>query len=678
MKNLAALLLCVATLACAPSQQAPRDPCAGKTCNTGETCDPADGQCKCGGTLCASGESCHGPSQRCLQNRCTAGSSWTDGTEAFVEATDETGLSTIGVEGVRISLTDIDGDGWADISSRRGGLGADDFNAARVTWLLRNRGDGTFEDVTQQSGLVQTRYGTDPDLGRPADVVIWADVDNDGDLDAFTAINAPMLSGFPDESAELMLNDGTGHFTFGPAANEVRREADTAPRLGAAFVDVNRDGNIDLWVGNSTPQGRTPMDDELHLGEGDGNFYDATADLTLTSSPWLDNTALNEGRATANAWSALACDLTGDGNPELLVSSYGRAPNHLFVAQRDGAGTVSYRNASVESGYAFDHRTDWSDNESARCWCKLHPTDEDCAGVPPPAYIVCNVDDDAFRWNHATDRQPYRLGGNSGTTVCADVDNDGDLDLLTTEIKHWDVGSSSDPSELLLNDGTAHFTRPGNEATGLMRTHASNIYDDGDITAAIFDFDNDMRPDIYIGSTDYPGTRGWLWHQLPDGTFETVSKEDGIDHKSSHGIGVADFDHDGDLDVVVGHSRNRCQGGDHCYPTAQMRLFRNTMGQAGNWVQLHLVGAPGTNRAAIGARVSVTAGGVTQTQEVGGGHGHVGMQHDLVLHFGLGSNCVASVTVRWPDANLATQSFDVPAGYRWRVTQGSEPVVVQD
>jgi hypothetical protein len=595
---------------------------------------------------------------------CTEGTRWSPGTQAFVEVTDDWGLTDIGPDGVWISAVDVDGDGWTDLVVRT--TAADDLAAGdRNNWLLRNDGAGHFVDVTEASGLWAPRADPSATIGRAGWAMVFADVDNDGDLDAY--------SGLPDgtvatETSEIYLNRGDGTFELGPEGADFRAlTVDIA--YGVSFSDVDRDGHIDLWAAQYSVSG-WPFQDQLYAGDGTGNFNEITSAAGLSTEDWVLVDDLNAARSHTNAWSAATCDLNADGWPELLASSYGRAPNHLWQNLGDGM----FLNRSVESGYAFDQRVDWTDNESARCFCKLHPDEVDCAGVPEPEYTLCNSDADILRWDHDFDREPFRLGGNSGSTVCADVDNDGMLDLLTTEIVHWDVGSSSDPAELAFNTGAGDvtFERPGAEATGMVREHVGIDWNDGDMSGGIFDFDNDGWPDVYIGGSDYPDTRGLLFHQESARSFSAVPLEDGIDHTRSHGFVSADFDRDGDLDVVVGHSSARCE--DDCYDTFVVRMFENRIGQDGNWVQLRLDGGEDANRAAIGARIEVTADGVTQTNEVDGGHGIFGTQSDLIQHFGLGAACEAEVTIRWPDAAGTVSSFPVVSGYRFAIAPGADPV----
>jgi len=95
--------------------------------------------------------------------------------------------------------------------------------------------------------------------------------------------------------------------------------------------------------------------------------------------------------------------------------------------------------------------------------------------------------------------------------------------------------------------------------------------------------------------------------------------------------------------------------------------------QSGRWLE----GAP--RRSAIGAMVTVTTDdGVAQVLEVGGGYGHYGAQNDLTLHFGLGAECVADVTVRWPDADLTEESATLNGLTRYTWTQGEAPVGDRD
>lgn len=613
---------------------------------------------------------------------CTTGTRYTAGTSLFVERTEQMGLLALEVQGTGLTVGDIDGDGYADLFVRRGNSAPDVFEPGdlqqRNTWLLRNADGRGFEDVTVESGVLATRGGYPIDLGRPLHVVAFGDVDNDGDQDIYTGLDTRTtrvvdwgLGLDVLETSELLLNDGEGRFTLAPADTVLRSESEVEDPSGATFVDFDRDGWLDFWQGQGGYQ--SIRQDRLFRNVGEGVFADVTEASGLSTLPWTDANieGVNAGRGQTMAWSSTACDLNNDGWPELLAASYGRAPNHLW--QGNGSGFV---NRSVESGYAFDADMSPDTNEMFRCWCQgAGAGSADCEGVGR-ARIGC----DGARWNPASDTMPFRMGGNSGATLCADFTGDGNLDLYTTEIKHWWAGDGADGAELLVNTGEeqVRFERPGREATGLVQPHTGVSWDEGNITAGHLDFDNDGRLDIYVGGTDYPGTRGLLFHnRSTPGTpqFSLVPIEDAFEHTRSQSMAVSDFDRDGDLDLIVGHSRMRCGGADDCYPTSQIRYFENIYGQDGNWMQLDLEGAEGTNRGAVGARVTIEVDGRTLVQEVGGGYGHKGEQTDRVLHFGLGAGCVAEVQVRWPDASLTTERFTLGAGRRYHLRQGEAPRV---
>ncbi|MCB9604255.1 MAG: CRTAC1 family protein [Sandaracinus sp.] len=651
------------------SSNAPASPCADVVCGGGTTCDESDGLCHCGASICGEGELCEGAT--CVTPlpaaRCVTPSEWAPGTAAFVEVTDAWGLR--GIEGVRLNVVDVDGDGLTDLLVRRGGQGADGFEpeTTRRTWLLRNTGAG-FEDVTQASGLLARRDGGQ---GRPVEIAAFGDVDGDGDLDAYLGVTTRVDSA-GDERPAIFLNDGSGHFTLGPES-DLTDEGIVHVPAGASFVDFDRDGHLDLFVPQhnfTSGGGIVFLWDRLYRGDGTGAFTEVTDEVGLMTEGWSDLSVLDEARAHSRAWASLARDLDGDGVTELLVPSYGRAPNHLWRGTSASEG-IRFANESVASGFAYDPNQTWQDNQFALCFCASAREAEGCADLPPPA-VSCSTPN----WNHDQDRRAFRLGGNSAQVSAGDVDNDGDLDLLTGEIKHWWAGAGSDGGELLINDGAARFDRPSNATTGLQVDHGGRSdWDEGHMTNALFDFDNDGRLDVYVGASDYPGNRGHLFHNEGASRFSELATADFFEHNRSHGVVVADFDRDGDLDVVVGHSRARCGPPNDCYETANVRVFENVL-PAGNFVQLRLRGGEGSNGVAIGAQVHVRAGGLQRLLEVDGGSGHYGSQEDLVQHVGLGAACEAEVTVRWPDAAGTTETFTLPAGHRFELAPGERPLVI--
>ena len=595
----------------------------------------------------------------------------------FTDATDTFGLGPAGlpgglanIEAQRVTLADLDGDGYPDLilhsvtfMTRDDPVGDPDN---RLRWVLMNRPDPAnpddpharvFVDNTVASNYGDTRTGDG--LGRAASLAVFGDVDNDGDLDAFSGayVDFGDLATAPPDRSEILLNDGTGVFTLGPEGPFTA--AATYGTSSASFLDYDLDGNLDLFVGHWYRDYPfiTAVQDRLYRGLGDGTFEDVTTAVGLTTN----DDGFASGTNHRPTYGVTACDIDSDGDPDLIVSAYGRQWNMLW---RNDGGT--FTDIAMSVGFHGDDSVDYQDNQFYRCYCQMTGA---CTAPPPMTSCMSTA------WNPGFDDMPFRLNGNTFGTACADVDNDGDMDLYSGEIRHWHIGSSSDASELLLNtldsDGDAWtFFRPGNDTNGLARDwSAIPNWNEGDIYPALFDFDNDGYTDVYMGSTAYPDTRGFLWHNDGDGTFSEIGIPAGVDLPRSGGMAVGDLDRDGDLDMVVASGSS-----------SAIHVLRNDIGEDANWLVVNLEGSgagagdvgPGANRSAIGARIVVTSGDLTMTREIGGGYGHFGMQHTTSASFGLGAGCtVDRLEVHWPDAAGTVDVFEnVVPNYYVTIVQG--------
>jgi hypothetical protein len=148
-----------------------------------------------------------------------------------------------------------------------------------------------------------------------------------------------------------------------------------------------------------------------------------------------------------------------------------------------------------------------------------------------------------------------------------------------------------------------------------------------------------------------------LFRNLGNGSFREMANEAGVDNdRDGRGVALGDFDGDGRLDIV---ETNAAQ---------PALLYHNVTARAGHWVELQLTGTR-SNRDAIGARVTLTAGNLKLIREVNGGNGYAA-QSSKRLHFGLGSATkIDTVEIRWPSGLV--EKVNLPVDRLSKVREGS-------
>ncbi|RYE83369.1 MAG: VCBS repeat-containing protein, partial [Myxococcales bacterium] len=379
----------------------------------------------------------------------------------------------LNVQGNRLMTADLDGDGYPDLLVHRIGTTARTVvataQADSAKWSMRilmNRpgpdGGRTFVDATVDSGygVLPGATTSGPEL-RVAHLAAAADVDNDGDLDLFSGTTPDPTADetkTPDtgDRSQILLNDGHGVFTLAPPSDVTPPLKPRLPTSGATFVDADRDGKIDLFVGfwyRAYGESDFGAQAQLYRGNGDGTFTLATEPAGLKTKATGGNKTLAEGANPRPAYGVTSCDLDDDGAPELMVSAYGRQWNLLY--RNDGKGAFS--EVGQPSGFAGDDNRDYTSNEFFACYCTVHPDAVDCEGVKAPQ-LQCPTPADAA-WRPGIDDQPWRSNGNTFSTFCGDIDGDGRNDLYNAEIHHWWAGAASDSSQVLRNVSGAEGLR---------------------------------------------------------------------------------------------------------------------------------------------------------------------------------------------------------------------------
>ena len=484
----------------------------------------------------------------------------------------------------------------------------------------------------------------------------FADLDNDGDQDAIWGVHSnwerfdeqenkwvTVAGCDPGVRSTIWLNDGKGAFKHGPDSEYTAKDS-FGPASSLAICDVDNDGKLDLYEGREYRQygnlyGCGP--DLLWAGDGKGGF----TNITKAAGMWLD---AEPGKATSArpSYGVTHADWNNDGKMDLLEMAYGRQWNLLWKNKGDG----TFEEVGQATHFAGDDITH---------------------GKYPD-------------WTKKAPEKPFRSNGNTFDCAVGDYDNDGDLDCFLGEIRHGWAGESSDMPSLLINEGADKgwaFKRvPVTEFLPKREFRDPDNFNYGDLHAAWADIDNDGRLDLLIGSGDYPdGQFLRLYRQKDDHTFEEVTKIAGFDWEGCGDLSIGDFDRDGDVDILAGRSFMRL---DQAYRDTYMGgikvnevgLFRNDIaGRNGNhWLNVRLVGK-GANRSAIGARITLVAGGLTQIREIRSGSGLGNHQDPPEACFGLGAAiAVDALVVRWPDGKLTEQKFTgIEADQFVTITQGA-------
>lgn len=383
---------------------------------------------------------------------------------------------------------DFDGDGWLDVYLVNSGPApvlaeAPPGTARWPNRLFRNRGNGTFEDVTAKAGVEGTGFGT---------TAAAADYDNDGRTDLLVVNFGSLI---------LYQNEGGGRFRDVTAAAGLTSRQ---PGISATFVDVDRDGYLDLFVANylrfdpavKLPPGTTarvaypgPLSYEpefnlLFRNRGDGTFEDISEKAGI--------------RVPGHrAMSVTAFDYDGDGDDDLYVSNDG-TPNLLF--QNDGRG--HFTEVALNAGVGF--------NQFGAADGSMGAAVADATGDGLPDLFVTRFGNASFYVNsrgglfddriqpsglHALTSPYTGWGGNF-----LDLENDGDLDLfIVNGNAHFLEGM---PPLLLENRGDGTFVDGAAKGGPLFKATLNGR------GSAAWDFDNDGRIDLLITTL---GGRAQVW-----------------------------------------------------------------------------------------------------------------------------------------------------------------------
>jgi hypothetical protein len=522
-----------------------------------------------------------------------------------------------------VGVGDIDNDGLPDL------FFAGNMVSSR---LYLNKGDMRFEDITQAAGV--TTHGW-------ASGVSMVDINNDGFLDIYLSMSGPPWAK-PEETANLLyINNRNRTFTESAAQYHVDDRGFTTH---AAFLDYDRDGDLDLFLLGNSPQdfARSQLElhptglrrhssagyDRLYRNNGDGAFTDVSQQAGI-----LTDAQFGLG--------VVVSDFNRDGWPDLYLSNDDIPDDVLYINNRDGTFTdksAAWLKHTSFAGMGIDaadiNNDGWPDVAQTDMMPEDLPTRKRMTG----AITYSDQSENRRRGQHSAYNQ-NTLQLSNGLTSNGDVVFSEIGRMAGVAYTHWSWSAlfadcdNDGYKDLLVTNGYPKAVTDFDYQTAMFRLHRSAS-----------DSISPQRLEILKALPPF-AVSNYLFRNNGDLTFSNATRDWGLEQPGfSYGAALADLNNDGTLDLVINNI------------DAPASIYENSSGRHYLEIALH---GESPNTRGIGSSMTLIAGGERQYVYHTPYHGYLSSMNDRA-HFGLGAATrVDSLIVTWPDGRSQTLT-DLP------------------